>query len=141
MREDIIKSKLKQIEENLTLVKNNLPESLEEFQVLGLIKDGIYKRVESSIQEILSICSIINSDLNLGIPSNRDDIINALVKDNIITEDIGKKVKSMKGFRNFLIYNYGRLQDDIAYENIKEGFSDFDDFKSAILSFLMSSKE
>jgi len=63
----MIKAKLKIIEENL-------PNNVNEFKALGLVKDGIYKKIEASIQEVISICSIINSDLKLGIPSNRDDI-------------------------------------------------------------------
>ncbi len=33
MRDDIIKSKLKIIEENIDLVKENLPENIEEFSI------------------------------------------------------------------------------------------------------------
>ncbi len=47
LRNDIIKSKLKIIEENIDLVKENLPENIEEFSNLGLIKDGIYKKIEA----------------------------------------------------------------------------------------------
>ena len=75
MRVNIIKTKLKIVEENILLVKENLPEKIEDFINLGLIKDGIYKRIEASIQEILSICSIINTDLKLGVPPNRDEIL------------------------------------------------------------------
>lgn len=41
MREDIIKSKLKLIEENIDLVEKNLPKKFENFKNLGLVKDGI----------------------------------------------------------------------------------------------------
>ncbi len=54
LRTDVIKTKLKIIEENIELVKENLPEKLSEFKALGLVKDGIYKRIEASIQEVLS---------------------------------------------------------------------------------------
>jgi len=66
----MIKTKLKIIEENLDLVKENLPNNVNEFKALGLVKDGIYKKIEALIQEVISICSIINSDLKLGISSN-----------------------------------------------------------------------
>ena len=61
MRTDIIKNKLKVIEENIELVKEYLPKDIQEFKALGLVKDGIYKRIEASIQEVINICSIINS--------------------------------------------------------------------------------
>ncbi len=141
MRKDIIKNKLKTIDEDVELVKENLPETSEEFEKMGLIKDGIYKKIEFSIQEVINICSIINSDLKLGIPSSRDDIINALADNKVISENLSKKIKNLKGFRNFLVHRYGKIQDDIAYKEIKNGLSDFSDFKTEILNFLDKIKE
>ena len=136
MRVNIIKTKLKIVEENILLVKENLPEKIEDFINLGLIKDGIYKRIEASIQEILSICSIINTDLKLGVPPNRDEILKSLIDNNIISEKMGQIVKELKGFRNFLVYRYGKIQDEIAFENIKKGLLDFKFFNDEILQFL-----
>jgi len=136
LRVNIIKTKLKIVEENIILVKENLPEKIEDFINLGLIKDGIYKRIEASIQEILSICSIINTDLKLGVPPNRDEILKTLIDNNIISEKMGQILKELKGFRNFLVYRYGKIQDEIAFEDIKKGFLDFKFFNDEILQFL-----
>lgn len=136
IRTNIIKTKLKIIDENLELVKGNLPERVDEFTALGLIKDGIYKKIEASIQEIISICSIINSDLKLGIPSNRDDIIVALKNNNILSSKMAEKIKGLKGFRNFLVHRYGQINDEVAFNDIKQGLSDFSLFKEEILNFI-----
>lgn len=141
IRIDIINHKLKLIEENIELVKRNLPDNLEDFKKLGLIKDGIYKRIESSIQEILSICAIMNSDLKLGIPEDRDDVIAILIENEIITNDIGNIIKNLKGFRNFLIYKYGYVQDKIAFEDIKNGIDDFQLVKKEIIKFIENEKK
>jgi len=136
MRINMIKNKLKLIEENLDLVKKRFPNSLEDFVHLDLIKDGIYKRIEDSIQQIIKICSIINSDLKLGIPSNRDDIISTLEEKKIISKELSQKIKKMKSFRNFLVHRYGQIQDEIAYNDIKNGFDDFILFKREILKLI-----
>lgn len=141
LRIDLIKSKLKTIEENIVLVKEHLPEKVEEFKNLGLIKDGIYKRIEASIQDVISICSILNSDLKLGIPSNRDEIFRALVDKKAISPNMGKKIKELKGFRNFLVHRYGKIDDEIAFKDIQKGISDFHLFKNEILQFLKSITE
>jgi len=138
LRSDIIKTKLKLIEQNIDLVKDNIPEELNEFTKLGLVKDGIYKRIESSIQEILNICAIINTDLKLGVPSNKEDIINALIEKKIVSAKLGQKIKELKGFRNFLVHRYGKIEDPIAFKNIKQGISDFKWFSDEILKFLNS---
>jgi len=45
MRTEIIRTKIMEIKESLELIRENLPDSLEEFASLGLIKDGMYKRI------------------------------------------------------------------------------------------------
>ncbi len=139
-RINIIKTKLKIIDENVELVEENLPEKVDKFKALGLVKDGIYKKIEASIQEIIAICSIINSDLKLGIPSNRDEIIMALKDDNIISSEMAEKIKGLKGFRNFLVHRYGKLDDEVAFKDIKKGLSDFALFKEEILNFIKDYK-
>jgi len=141
LRTDIIKTKIKVIEESIDLVKENLPENINEFKALGLVKDGIYKKVEASIQEIINICSIINSDLKLGIPSNRDDIIDALRDNNILSKKMAEKIKELKGFRNFLVHRYGKVDDEVAFKEICHGLPDFTLFKEEILKFLKTSSE
>jgi uncharacterized protein YutE (UPF0331/DUF86 family) len=136
MREEIIRIKLKEIKDSLTKIKNNLPKTLEEFLDLGLIKDGIYKRVEFMIENVLDICKIINTDLNLGLPKKDVDIIENLMKHKIISKKMGEKIKEMKSFRNILVHVYGEIEDEIAYEEIKNGLKDFEDFEKEIESFL-----
>lgn len=141
LRTDIIKTKIKVIEESIDLVKENLPDNINEFKALGLVKDGIYKKVEASIQEVINICSIINSDLKLGIPSNRDDIIDALRDNKILLKKMAEKIKELKGFRNFLVHRYGKVDDKVAFKEICHGLPDFTLFKEEILKFLKTSSE
>ena len=53
MRKDIIKNKIKEILESLELISDNLPASFDEFQNLGIVKDGIYKRIEYAIENLI----------------------------------------------------------------------------------------
>jgi uncharacterized protein YutE (UPF0331/DUF86 family) len=75
MRTEVIRTKNREIDENLKIIKEHLPENVDEFLNLGLMKDGIYKRIESSIENIIDICAIINTDLDLGIPESDESIL------------------------------------------------------------------
>lgn len=132
LRKDIIKTKMKEIKESLRLIQDNLPEEPEKFAAMGLIKDGIYKRVEFCIQSMLDVCSIINSDLELGIPSSEEDIVENLVRDGILSPELGERVKRMKGFRNILVHRYGRIDDEMAFVRIRDGLDDFRKFEEEI---------
>lgn len=126
MRKEIILSKINEIEESISLIVDNMPEDFEEFENLGLIKDGIYKRLQYIIENILDICAILNSDMKFSSPKEEDDLINNLVKNKIFPKVIGSKIKELKGFRNIIVHRYGKIDDKLSFELIKENLGDFD---------------
>ncbi|MCD6467172.1 MAG: DUF86 domain-containing protein [Methanomicrobia archaeon] len=126
----------KEIEESLDLVKKRLPSGFEEFLNLGLVKDGIYKKIEFSIENIFDICAIINTDLELGIPRDDENIVENLIKNGVLTKEMGKKLRLMKGFRNILVHRYGKIDDTLAFKILTESISDFYDFIKEIEKFL-----
>jgi len=127
MRKEIIRTKIKEIEESIELVGENLPDTFEEFSRMGLIKDGIYKRIEFAIENVFDICAIINTDLELGIPGDDEEIVENLVKNTILSEEMREKLKLMKGFRNIVVHRYGKIDDNLAFEILKKNIRDFYD--------------
>jgi len=99
MRGALIKTKLKEIDESIRLVGEHLPDTFEEFSSMGLIKDGIYKRIEFAIEDVFDICAIINTDFELGIPGDDEEIVENLVKNEILSEEIKEKLRLMKHSR------------------------------------------
>jgi uncharacterized protein YutE (UPF0331/DUF86 family) len=123
VRTEAIRIKLSIIDESIELVSSNLPSDANEFLDLGLVKDGIYKRVEYAIENVLDICAMINADLTLGIPESEDDIITSLVKYHILDPVTGEEIKQMKRFRNIVVHRYGKIDDLVAYEILKDQLS------------------
>jgi len=54
LRNDIIAEKLADIEGNVNLIKENIPENIEEFVWLDLVKDGIYRRLGFAIERLVN---------------------------------------------------------------------------------------
>ncbi|WMT54056.1 type VII toxin-antitoxin system HepT family RNase toxin [Ferroplasma acidiphilum] len=125
MRKDIIKNKINEIVQSLDLVIENMPDTFDKFNESGIIKDGIYKRIEYSIENLIDIFYIFNSDFNLGIPSDDTDLINNLKAKNIISEDIALRIRNLKDFRNIVVYGYGEIDNRMAYDFIKTNLDDF----------------
>ena len=100
------------------MIHENLPKTgkLDDLIALGLLKDGLLKRLEYVLQSIFDICAIINRYLRLGIPPNDDDIILNLVNTGIVTTYMGELLRDMKGMRNILVHQYGRINDVIIFE-------------------------
>jgi uncharacterized protein YutE (UPF0331/DUF86 family) len=97
IRDTLIRIKLVEMEESVHLVRKHLPESFEEFLDMGLMKDGIYKRIEYAIENIFDICAILNADLNLGVPGEDEGSIIHLVKNGVIRSEMHEKLKDNEG--------------------------------------------
>jgi len=136
LRNDIIVAKLEEIEENLELISNHLPTDLEGFLNLGLIRDGIYKRLEYSIELVLDILAIINADLKLGIPNEESSVIDNIEKNKILDKEIIEKIRKMKSLMNILVHRYGKINDELVFELLKEDLEDFVIICDSIVEFL-----
>ena len=141
LRTVLIRSKLVDIEESVSLVEANLPQSFEEFSQLGLVKDGIYKRIEFAVENIIDICSIINSDLRLSVPESEESFVESLVDNGILTQNMADKTRRMKGFRNIIVHRYGKIDDLLAHKILTEHMGDFYGFIESIEQFLEKTEE
>jgi len=86
--------KLAEREDSIGLVQEHLPDSMDEFLELGLVKDGIYKRTEFAIENVFDICAILNADLQLGILGNDEDIFGHMQARGILTRNMRQNPKS-----------------------------------------------
>ncbi|MBD3247208.1 DUF86 domain-containing protein [Candidatus Pacearchaeota archaeon] len=140
MLKERVFEKIKEIEENLALISDNLPDNAREFRELKLVKDGIYKRLEYCIENLIDICSMIYADLELGVPSDDEDILNKLKDNKIFSKEIINLIKDMKGLRNILVHKYGNIDDDLVYELLAENLSDFDKIIKEITGYFNKEK-
>ena len=136
IRDALVYSKITEIEESIDMVNKNLPDQIEEFVTLGIVKDGIYKRLEYAIENVFDICHVINADLSLGIPSSEEDVIQNLRNRGIIDSDISDKLMDMRRFRNIVVHRYGKIDDKIAFSLLKDELDDFEHFNERIRTFL-----
>lgn len=58
IRKEFVLIKIAGIKESTALVRSHLPASLDEFIMPGLVKDGIYKRIEYSVELVPDICAV-----------------------------------------------------------------------------------
>ena len=140
LRIEIIHSKLKDLKNSLQYLREFLP-SDPKYLSNRKDKNALYKEAEVAIQIVIDICSVINSDTSRTTPSDEDSIIISLEKEKIISSKLSEKLRTMKGFRNILVHRYGDINDDVAYNDIKNGLKDFEEFINTIDAFLEKHKD
>lgn len=136
LRKKEIENKLSKTIDLIESVSKIIPKNFDEFKKNDITRDAIYKRIESSIQNLIDVCYIINSDLRLGMPEEEDDIFKNIEKKGIFSKKVIEKLIEIKKFRNILVHKYGEINDEKAYEDINEGLSDFEMIINEIDGFL-----
>lgn len=93
------------------------------------------KTIELAIEALISTATIIVSSQRFGIPTSEENIIDILVRHDVMTSMLGEKIKDMKGFRNLLIHKYGGVDDRLAHEFLTHNLPDFTEFETQIKKY------
>lgn len=111
------------------------PQSFAEYQKLEK-KRACERLLQIAVECVIDICSLFVSGLRLGLPAEEDDLFEKLEQAGILSPRMKETVKEMKGFRNILVHEYGRVDDEIVYQATKTRLGDFADFKREVLEAL-----
>lgn len=108
------------------------PTSFEEYKKIEK-RRACERLLQVSIECVIDICSLIVAGLRLGLPAEEDDLFEKLEQAGVISSLVRETLKGMKGFRNILVHEYGRVDDSVVYEILQNKFDDFEAFKQEIL--------
>jgi uncharacterized protein YutE (UPF0331/DUF86 family) len=132
---DRILAKLDQLEGYLQELRQILPESFAGYQKVEK-KRACERLLQIAIEAVIDICHMLVRELRLGLPSEEDDVFEKLSQAGVISSQMVATLKRMKGLRNILVHEYGRVDDRIVYDQAHKGIQDFMRFKEEILAAL-----
>ncbi|MDD4256129.1 MAG: DUF86 domain-containing protein [Methanofollis sp.] len=138
LRSAAIRTKLQEMTESIGMVREHLPDSADAFTRLGIVRDGIYKRVEYAVENVFDICAMLNTDLRLGVPGTDEDIVDHLIQHGVLSRAMLTSLKAMKGFRNIVVHRYGAIDDALTFAILQEHIGDFTQFRQEVEAFLSS---
>ena len=130
-----ILAKLDDLDGYLSEFRQIMPASFTQFKKVEK-KRACERLLQVSIECVIDVCALIVSGLRLGLPSEEDDLFERLEESGIISSDMKEALKKMKGFRNLLVHEYGRVDDEIVYDRVRNRLNDFIDFKKEITKVL-----
>lgn len=123
---DIIIRKMKELENNLIFLKqasfgvnkDNLKKDMIRYW-------GIERGIQICIECVIDIGNIIISVSDNGKPSTYKETMIALTQIDVIPEKFSKKLSKMVGFRNILVHDYTKIDEDIIIHILKNELDDF----------------
>jgi uncharacterized protein YutE (UPF0331/DUF86 family) len=125
-------AKIDELEGYLKELGEVKPTSLEEYKKIEK-KRSSERLLQLSIECMIDICALMVTGLRLGLPSEEDDLFERLEQAGIISPLMKETLRKMKAFRNILVHEYGRIDDELVYEILQNKLNDFDKFKCEIL--------
>ena len=135
MDRERVLSRIDELDGYLRELDTVMPTDFSEYEVIEK-KRSCERLLQIAIEALIDVCALMVTGLRLGMPSEEDDIFDKLEQSKIITPVMKETLKRMKGFRNILVHEYGRIDDNLVYDILKNNIEDFRAFKKEILDAL-----
>ncbi len=123
---DVIIKKLKELENNLIFLKQASSAINNDNLKKDMIKYwGIERGIQICIECVIDIGNILISVSDNDKPSTYRETMIALTQIDVIPENFSKKLSKMVGFRNILVHDYTKIDEDIIIHILKNELDDF----------------
>ena len=132
---DRLLAKLDELDGYLGELRSIAPGSLDEYLKTEK-KRACERLVQVAVEALIDVCALLVSGLRLGIPGEEDDLFERLARSGVLSGTTAQTLRRMKGLRNLLVHEYGRVNDQIVFETIRDRLADFDACTREILDFL-----
>ena len=133
-----IREKIYELNSYLNELESIIPSTFKEYHNSIAVRRGCERLLQISIECIIDILFLITKEFRLAIPYDETNLIEELKSHDILTDHIAVILRDMKGFRNILVHRYGKVNNKLVFEYLKENL---DDFNSIITNLEQSSSK
>lgn len=134
---DRLLAKLDELDGYLRELRAVAPERFEDYQAIAT-RRACERLIQVAVEAVIDACAILVTGLRLGVPGEEDDLVAKLAQHGVISPTMAETLRRMKGLRNLLVHEYGRVDDKIVFAVIRERLNEFDSFRTTILGYLRS---
>lgn len=127
-------AKLDELGGYLGELRSIAPRSLAEYQRVEK-KRACERLLQVALEALIDACAQLVTGLRLGLPGEEDDLFEKLARQGVLSAETAQMLRR-RGMRNLLVHEYGRVDDQLVFETIRDRLGDLDACKRAILDFL-----
>jgi uncharacterized protein YutE (UPF0331/DUF86 family) len=114
-----------------------IPESLDDYISNKEKKAACERYFEKILEAITDIAFYVIKMKGLRIPRDDGDSFEVLKENKIISDIFSKRLREAKSMRNIIAHEYGKIDDEVVFESIKEQLiPDVEEFIKQIKEFL-----
>ncbi len=133
---DRLLAKMDTLDGYLQELRQVLPATFAEYLASIEKRRACERLLQISIECVLDICGLLVTGLRLGLPSDEDDLVEKMRHAQVLSPETASLVKSMKGFHNILVHEYGGIDNAIVFKTSTVRMADFGTFRQDILRFI-----
>ncbi len=115
-----INDKIEDLEKYLQELEAEVPYTLEEYMEKRRIQLICERIFEIIIEAFVDLAFIFIKENKMEMPVDDDGAFNVLVKEKIISEELGERLKDARIMRNIIAHKYGVINNELVYNSIKE---------------------
>ncbi len=132
-----ISDKIEEIEGYSHELSEIIPSDFDDYLVEFKTRAACERYFEKIIASAVDLAFLVIKERRLKIPEEDKQAFDILNEEKIISNDIREKLKDAKGMRNILAHEYGKADDEIVFESIKDQLiPDIEEFINQIKKFL-----
>ncbi|RLG16087.1 DUF86 domain-containing protein [Candidatus Pacearchaeota archaeon] len=120
MKRNRKEDKIDEIEKYLGELESILPSSFEEYKNDFKIKAACERYFEEIVEAVIDLAFLIIKEKLFKIPEEDKQAFDILTQEGIISKKLATKLKDVKGMRNIIAHEYGKLDDELIFESITE---------------------
>lgn len=120
MKRNRKEDKIDEIEKYLGELESILPSSFEEYKNDFKIKAACERYFEEIVEAVIDLAFLIIKEKSFKIPEEDKQAFDILTQEGIISKKLATKLKDVKGMRNIIAHEYGKLDDELIFESITE---------------------
>ena len=96
----------------------------------------IERTLQMMVETCIDIAGHIIADMKFRVPVSYADSFHVLAENDIVNESLSASLEKMAKFRNIVVHDYDRVDEEIVIGILRKNLDDFTIFKDAVVSFL-----
>lgn len=110
--------------------------SREEYRDNKLIRRAVERTLQTAIEACLDIGHHLITTRRFRTPTDNADVFVVLSEEGVVSVELGQQLIRMARFRNLLVHEYVRLDNEVVYTVLTRQMADIEAFASAIAAYL-----
>jgi uncharacterized protein YutE (UPF0331/DUF86 family) len=103
-----------------------------------ILRGYVERTLQVCVQICLDVAGHLVAELGLRPPADSRDVFAILNEEGIVPDDLLAELTNMVGFRNLIVHDYARIDDQLVYSIMQDHVDDFTRFAAAVTTFLAS---